>query len=165
MEKEKKSEIHITNNFNAPIGQHIHHVDTINFRMDGDGTFHFGMVENASCGGNNINGGAMDDEQRVKKCIDILWDEKVMIHLYDYTWVMECMNQTEGMPHFNTPISFIRYLEKLGISTLPSEDTINKKQNTFTGKFPDWQFIDCDTTESNRRINVGKRFLSCFRTA
>lgn len=46
MEKEKKSEIHITNNFNAPIGQHIDHVDTINFRMDGDGTFHFGMVEN-----------------------------------------------------------------------------------------------------------------------
>lgn len=46
MDKEKKSEIHITNNFNAPIGQHIDHVDTINFRMDGDGNFHFGMVEN-----------------------------------------------------------------------------------------------------------------------
>ena len=48
MDKDKKSEIHITNNFNAPIGQHIDHVDTINFRMDGDGTFHFGMVEKAS---------------------------------------------------------------------------------------------------------------------
>lgn len=46
MEKENKSEIHITNNFNAPIGQHIDHVDTINFSMDGDGTFHFGTVEN-----------------------------------------------------------------------------------------------------------------------
>lgn len=51
MEKDKKSEIHITNNFNAPIGQHIDHVDTINFRMDGEGNFQFGMVENA----NNIN--------------------------------------------------------------------------------------------------------------
>lgn len=48
MAKEKKSEIHITNNFNAPIGQHIDHVDTINFRMDGEGKFHFGMVENAN---------------------------------------------------------------------------------------------------------------------
>ena len=47
MDKDRKSEIHITNNFNAPIGQHIDHVDTINFRMDGDGTFHFGMVDNA----------------------------------------------------------------------------------------------------------------------
>ena len=50
MDKEKKSEIHITNNFNAPIGQHIDHVDTINFRMDGDGNFHFGMVENVQGG-------------------------------------------------------------------------------------------------------------------
>ena len=48
MEKEKKSEINITNNFNAPIGQHIDHVDTINFRMDGEGSFHFGMVEQAN---------------------------------------------------------------------------------------------------------------------
>ncbi|MBO4463756.1 MAG: hypothetical protein J5797_06125 [Prevotella sp.] len=45
MGKDHKSEIHITNNFNAPIGQHIDHVDTINFRMDHDGNFHFGMVE------------------------------------------------------------------------------------------------------------------------
>ena len=44
----KMADIHITNNFNAPIGQHIDHVDTINFRMDGDGTFHFGMVEEAN---------------------------------------------------------------------------------------------------------------------
>lgn len=42
---EKKSDIQITNNFNAPIGQHIDHVDVINFSMDGDGTFHFGNVE------------------------------------------------------------------------------------------------------------------------
>lgn len=51
MEKDKKSGINITNNFNAPIGQHIDHVDTINFSMDGEGNFQFGMVENA----NNLN--------------------------------------------------------------------------------------------------------------
>lgn len=50
MEKDKKSEIHITNNFNAPIGQHIDHVDTINFRMDGEGKFEFGIVENVDKG-------------------------------------------------------------------------------------------------------------------
>lgn len=47
-DKDRKGDINITNNFNAPIGQHIDHVDTINFRMDGDGTFHFGMVEEAN---------------------------------------------------------------------------------------------------------------------
>ena len=40
----KHTDIHVTNNFYAPIGQHIEHVDTVNFRMDGDGTFHFGQV-------------------------------------------------------------------------------------------------------------------------
>lgn len=44
-EKKERGDIHITNNYYAPIGQHIDHVDTINFRMDGDGTFHFGHVE------------------------------------------------------------------------------------------------------------------------
>ena len=47
-DNDKKGDINITNNFNAPIGQHIDHVDTINFHMDGDGTFHFGMVEKAA---------------------------------------------------------------------------------------------------------------------
>ena len=47
-DKDRGGDINITNNFNAPIGQHIDHVDTINFRMDGDGTFHFGMVEKAT---------------------------------------------------------------------------------------------------------------------
>jgi len=46
-DKDRRGDINITNNFIAPIGQHIDHVDTINFRMDGDGTFHFGMVEEA----------------------------------------------------------------------------------------------------------------------
>lgn len=56
MDKDKRGEIHITNNFNAPIGQHIDHVDVINFRMDGEGNFHFGMVEEASVGENNLPG-------------------------------------------------------------------------------------------------------------
>ena len=43
-QKEQGGGIHITNNYYAPIGQHIDHVDTINFSMDGDGTFHFSNV-------------------------------------------------------------------------------------------------------------------------
>ena len=44
-EKKERGDIHITNNYYAPIGQHIDHVDTIHFSMDGNGTFHFGHVE------------------------------------------------------------------------------------------------------------------------
>ncbi|MBR1800441.1 MAG: hypothetical protein IJ767_02965 [Bacteroidaceae bacterium] len=45
MEKEKRSDVHITNNFNGPIGQHINHVDTIIFQMPADGTFHIDVAE------------------------------------------------------------------------------------------------------------------------
>lgn len=103
-------------------------------------------------------------DKRIHKTIEILRQEGVLKHLYDFTWIMETMNQTVGLPKFNTPRSFITYMETLGIKNLPSEDSINRKQNTFIGKFPDWTFNDCDTTEATRRINVGKRFLSFFRS-
>ena len=103
-------------------------------------------------------------EQRVKHCIDVLWKEGELKHLYDYTWVMEVMNQTEGLPCFKTPNSFIAYLKRLGNNKLPSEDSINKKQNAFSGDFPNWEFTDCDTPEANRRINVARRFLKLYRT-
>lgn len=100
---------------------------------------------------------------RVGMAVQGLWDEGVLKYLYDYTWVMEVMNHTNGMPYFNTPASFIAYLKAADVERLPSEDSINKKQNTFTGRFPDWIFVDCDTTEAKRRINVGKRFLNIFK--
>jgi hypothetical protein len=152
-----------TYNFNASIGQFIDHVDTINFRMDGNGEFHFGKVDNVNNGGDADGECPRSTEQRMKHCIDTLWEEKVLKHLYDYTWVMETMNQTEGMPHFNTLASFITYLKNIGIESLPSEDSINKKQNVFSGTFPNWVFTDCDHTEATRRINVGKRFMSLYR--
>lgn len=108
-------------------------------------------------------GEELSEEQRVRKSIDVLLKEKLIKHAYDYTWIMEVMNQTEGMPSYNTPSSFIDYLKGIGIDQLPSESSINKKQNVFTGTFPKWEFTDCDTTEATRRINVAKRFLSIYR--
>lgn len=103
------------------------------------------------------------DDEWIIECIKKLKEEKVLKRLFDYTWVMEVMNQTKGLPKFNTPSSFISYLKEHGITRLPSEDTINKKQNKFSGKFPNWVFTDCDTTEAARRINVAKRFLTLLR--
>ena len=105
----------------------------------------------------------VSDDERVLQCIKFMNEEGTLKHLYDYTWLMEVMNQTKGLPSFDTPNSFVGYLRNHGIKRLPSEDSINKKQNVFTGIFPDWVFTDCDTTEAKRRINVGKRFLSLFR--
>ena len=63
MEKEKKSEIYITNNFNAPIGQHIDHVDNINLHMDARGGIHvagdFVVNKNVEYEVNNVENGGI----------------------------------------------------------------------------------------------------------
>ena len=105
----------------------------------------------------------MNDDVLIFQCIKQMDKEESLKYLYDYTWIMEVMNLTKGLPKFNTPSSFITYLKNNGIKRLPSEDSINKKQNVFTGTFPDWEFTDCDMSEGTRRINTGKRFLSLYR--
>lgn len=99
----------------------------------------------------------------VKSVLSQMKAEGMIENLYDYTWVMGVMNDTEGLPHFDSPSSFIKYLTGLGIENLPSESTIKKEYGKMLGKFPEWTFIGKDKTESDRRINVAKRFLNLYR--
>ena len=57
-------DINITNNFNAPIGQHIDHVDTIDFHMDGEGNFQFGMVDKVNNNPNDNPNTNDNDEEK-----------------------------------------------------------------------------------------------------
>ena len=57
-------DINITNNFNAPIGQHIDHVDTIDFHMDGEGNFQFGMVDKVNNNPNDNPNANDNDEEK-----------------------------------------------------------------------------------------------------
>ena len=102
-------------------------------------------------------------QQKIKDCIFAMTGEGTLQHLYDFTWLMAVMNQSDNLPCFDTPGSFVNYLRSLGVMKLPTESSINKAQNKFFGTFPDWEFTDCDQTEADRRINVGKRFLSLYR--
>lgn len=139
----------------------IHDNKVVNLSVD-KGEVHVDQTNDSVVGTGEENATATD--VRMAMAVQGLWDEGVLRHLYDYTWVMEVINQTDGMPYFNTPASFIAYLKEADVERLPSEDSINKKQNTFTGRFPDWLFVDCDATEAKRRINVGKRFLNIFKS-
>jgi ATP-dependent Clp protease ATP-binding subunit ClpA len=77
-DKDRGGDINITNNFNAPIGQHIDHMDTINFRMDGDGTFHFGMVEKTSVADEVSEQLRSERAERLKEReIRLTWDKTV----------------------------------------------------------------------------------------
>ncbi len=106
----------------------------------------------------------MSEDEIIKNSILRMWDEGELKHLYDYTWVMVAMNDTKGLPNFDSPSSFVTYLASLGIPKMPSESSIKKKFEKMLGTFPDLVFLDADKTEANRRINVGKRFLKLYRT-
>lgn len=103
--------------------------------------------------------------ERIKKAVNTMKSEKLLEHAYDYTFIMTIMNDTADMPIFDSPNSFLTYLASLGIDGLPGDSSIKKEYGRMTGKFPDWKFIGKDKTESDRRINIGKRFLNLYRKA
>ena len=117
-------------------------------------------------------------DEKVKRAIQKLQEEKLFKNKYDYTWIMLFMkevnkNKTNDdykyksleLPTFDSPHSFVDYLNNtLGLSDLPSDKSINNKQNTTNGFFR-WTFTDKnDENEKNRRNDIVNRFISCYNT-
>lgn len=124
----------------------------------------------------------LSDDDRTVRAIGILNTEKLIKHKYDYTWVMQVTNETDGMPSYDSPQSFLTDMKRLqkeaGLNFevgLPDISNMNKELSEVTGTFPNWRFIDMkktkalghtvyrDTTETNRRINIAKRYYNAFR--
>lgn len=103
------------------------------------------------------------DDERIIKAVNILKVEGALKNLYDYTFVMQLMNETEGMPHYDTPQSFLKHFAQLGIAPLPDVSSINRIFSKMVGKFPNWTFVNKDKTETVRRNNVGRRFLNAYK--
>lgn len=104
-----------------------------------------------------------EKDRRVKYAIDIMNEEGVIEHLYDYTWIMEVMNEIKDTPHFDCPNSFLKYCTGIGIKKLPCLSTLSKEYSKIHGKFPHWTFLKKDEADARRCINVAKRFLKLFR--
>lgn len=135
----------------------------------GSQTFYYGnefadQARTAEAETNDEESAGESDNDIIKDVILQLKAEKVIAHLYDYTWVMLAMNDTKGLPSFDSPQSFLTFLNTLGLDNLPSESSIKKKNEKVVGVFPDLTFIDVDKTEGDRRVNVGKRFLNLYRS-
>ena len=83
----------------------------------------------------------------------------------DWGLLMIAMNQTDDMPDFATPRSYVDYLSlELKIEGVPCESSISKMVAKTRGMFPNWTFTDTtDIMETNRRINVGKCFIAAVR--
>lgn len=103
------------------------------------------------------------DDERIIKAVNILKVEGVLKHMYDYTFVMQLMNETEGMPHYDTPQSFLKHFAQLGIAPLPDVSSINRIFSKMVGKFPNWTFVGKDKTETVRRNNVGRQYLNAYK--
>ena len=102
-------------------------------------------------------------ELAIGDTVSKMWAEGTLKNLYDYTWVMMVMNETEWLPSFDTPTSFMNYMRKCGVMSMPSLSNITKYYEKARGEFPNWTFLGADGTETKRRNNVGKRFLNLMR--
>ena len=76
----------------------------------GSQTFYYGnefadKARTAEAGADESSA-AVSDNDIIKEVIQQLKAEEVIEHLYDYTWVMLAMNDTKGLPSFDSPQSF-----------------------------------------------------------
>ena len=99
-------------------------------------------------------------KEAIKRAINIMWTEGVLQHKYDHTWIMMTMNETEWLPNVSTPSMYLDLMVECGVTDkLPARSNMSIYYDKAHGVFPNWTFTDAKITETNRRNNVGKRFL------
>ena len=91
-------------------------------------------------------------------------EEGLMVKHYDFAWSYAAVQQGQlkGIEKYKSVKSFRQHLIKISIKNVPSNSTISCWFGYLRHQYPDWVFSDCDATESQRRINVAKRFLSLY---
>lgn len=148
-----------TYNFFRPVGQIIEHVDTINFTMDKDGTFHFeniGQVnaatqpvaENKDTEEDQPEGDGGDDDAlaTVKKCFKFTSEftkgkvEAVMNDHYhgshaELALVEVALYDHGQLKRRNAHTAFIRALVAWGLIKIANEDELEQIRKGMTDKF------------------------------
>jgi hypothetical protein len=105
-------------------------------------------------------------EERLDFAIHAIVEEKgLLANRYDFAWLYAAIQEEllKGIKMFHSVESYRQYLINIGIQNVPSNSTISDRFGCLRHKYPDWAFSDnCDTKETQRRINIAKRFLSLF---
>jgi len=97
------------------------------------------------------------------RCVDS--EKGLLVHRYDFAWLYAAVQegQLKGTEKFKSVNSFRQYLINIGIKNVPSNSTISGSFSCLRKEYPNWVFSDVsDTNETQRRINVAKRFLSLY---
>jgi hypothetical protein len=106
-------------------------------------------------------------DKRMKHALDCLKQENLLVHGYDYVWIMRYINEEHikkiGLLFISIQsyrdylITYMNHSQVAGVSTLSQYD------KCCVGRFPDWTFTDTkDATERLRRVNLVKRFVAIF---
>ena len=105
-------------------------------------------------------------KERLDFAIHAIVEEKgLLANRYDFAWLYAAIQEEllKGIKMFHSVDSFRQYLINIGIQNVPSNSTISDRFGCLHHKYPDWAFSDnCDTKETQRRINIAKRFLSLY---
>ena len=111
--------------------------------------------------------GDLSQEERVKRALQKMIDEKAIPLKKDYALIMVALsdiNDFEGK--FDNGASFCKYLTgKLKMpSDLTNASVISKRFSKMRGEFPNWSFDDVkDPVARLNLINIAKRFVSIYR--
>ena len=103
----------------------------------------------------------------MRHALDCLEQENLLVHKYDYVWIMRYINEehVKGTGLFFYSVnSYHEYVTTYmchqgvaGVSTLSLYYSYGE------GRFPNWTFTDTkDATERLRRVNVVQRFIVLF---
>ena len=107
-------------------------------------------------------------DEKVRDVIVMLHKEKAIKHGYDFHVIQQILEEGYTL-HFNNAQSFIRYLQSLDLGIdLPKACSLSKKLSPLVNSYPNWKWKNgpkgyIDLNETNRRINIAKRFLKEMR--
>ena len=105
-------------------------------------------------------------KERLDFAIHIIVEEEgLLTNRYDFAWLYATIQEEllKGIKMFHSVESFRLYLISIGIKKVPSNSTISDRFGCLRHNYPNWTFSDnCDAKETQRRINIAKRFLSLF---
>jgi len=101
--------------------------------------------------------------QRLATALRSLEASAVILHRYDYSWIMTAINDgaIKGVNQFKSPQKFIDYLREIGIKDVPSRTTLSTWNGCVLEHFPQWSFADSpDMQEICRRKNIVYELIS-----
>ena len=106
-------------------------------------------------------------DERMKRALQCLEQERILVHGYDYVWIMRYINEerikSTGL-FFCSVKSYRDYLTVyLGNTGVAGVSTLSLYYSYGEGYFPEWTFSDTkDAAERLRRVNVVRRFAAVF---